>query len=232
LDRLQESFDRLSRFSADIAHELRTPVNNLRGEIEVTLGKARSPDEYRETFGSALEECGKLSRLIDSLLFLARAENPKTQVEREPFDLRRELESLRDFYDAAAHDAGVRLAVDAHGEIPVHLNRAFFQRAIGNLIANSLAHTPMGGTVTITAARDTTGTSVIIGDTGRGIPPEHLPHIFDRFYRADPARTSGGVGLGLAIVKGIVELHGGTVSAESTTDRGTTVAVWFPNDFA
>ena len=229
LDRLQESFARLSRFSADIAHELRTPVNNLRGEIEVTLGKARTPDEYRETLGSALEECGKLARLIDSLLFLARAENPKMQVEREPFDLRRELESLRDFYDAAAHDAGVRLAVEVSGEIPVVLNRPLFQRAVGNLIANALAHTPTGGTVTLSATRGEAGTTVIVRDSGRGIPPEHLPHIFDRFYRADPARASaGGVGLGLAIVKSIVELHGGTVNAESATDRGTTVTVRLP----
>ena len=228
LDRLQESFARLSRFSADIAHELRTPVNNLRGEIEVTLGKARTPDEYRDTLGSALEECGKLAQLIDSLLFLARAEDPKTQVEREPFDLGRELESLGDFYDAAAHDAGVRLAVEAAGDLPVTLNRPLFQRAIGNLIANALAHTPAGGAVTLSAIRDDSGVTVGVRDTGRGIPSEHLPHIFDRFYRADPARTSGGVGLGLAIVKSIVELHGGTVSAESAADCGTTITLWFP----
>src|SRR5262245_49048251 len=181
LARLQESFARLSRFSADIAHELRTPVNNLRGEIEVTLGKGRTPDEYRDTLGSALEECGKLAQLIDNLLFLARAEDPKTQVQRESFDLRRELESLRDFYEVAAHDAGVQLVVEAGGELPVTFNRSLFQRAIGNLLANALAYTPAGGSVTITAKRDESSVAIAVRDTGRGIPPEHLPHIFDRF---------------------------------------------------
>jgi two-component system heavy metal sensor histidine kinase CusS len=230
LDRLQESIARLSRFSADIAHELRTPLNNLRGEIEVTLSKPRTADEYSETLGSALEECGRLAQLIDSLLFLARAEDPKTQIQREPFDLRRELESLRDFYDAAANDAGVRLMVEADGEQPVTMNRPLIQRAVGNLIANALSHTPSGGTVTLSTSRDDEGILITVRDTGRGIPPEHLPHIFDRFYRADPARTGGGVGLGLAIVKSIVELHGGTVSAESEFERGTTVTVRFPKE--
>src|SRR5262249_38322035 len=183
LARLQESFARLSRFSADIAHELRTPMNNLRGEIEVTLNKQRTAEEYRETLGSALEECGRLAELIDSLLFLARAEDPKTQIVREPFNLRRELESLRDFYDAAAHDAGVRLVVAMDGEQPVTMNRPLIQRAIGNLIANAVAHTPSGGTVTLSLNRDESVVVITVRDTGRGISAEHLPHIFDRFYR-------------------------------------------------
>src|SRR5579871_3494641 len=113
LDRLEESFGRLARFSADIAHELRTPVNNLRGEAEVALGRARTPAEYRDALGSCLEECGRLARLIDSLLFLARAENPRTQVEREWIDLAKELAAVREFYEAAAAEAGVTLAVAA-----------------------------------------------------------------------------------------------------------------------
>src|SRR2546423_538318 len=106
-DRLEESFTRLARFSADIAHELRTPVNVLRGEAEVALGKPRSSDEYREVLGSCLEECGRLAHLIDSLLFLARAENPETQIAKERVDVGRELAIVRDFYEAAAADSGV-----------------------------------------------------------------------------------------------------------------------------
>src|SRR5438552_18505656 len=123
LDRLEESFARLARFSADIAHELRTPLNNMRGEAEVVLGKPRPPEESREVLGSCLEECVRLSRLIDSLLFLARAENPGTQVEREPIDVARELDALGEFYAATAAEAGVTLAVEARGSGKAELSR-------------------------------------------------------------------------------------------------------------
>jgi two-component system heavy metal sensor histidine kinase CusS len=230
LDRLEESFARLARFSADIAHELRTPVNNLRGEAEVALGKARSPDEYREVLGSSLEECGRLARLIDSLLFLARAENPQTQIARERIDVGRELAAVRDFYEAAATEAGVYLTVQAPGNLAIDADRALFQRALSNLVANALAHTPSGGSITLRAHLNNGFAHVEVADTGAGIPPEHLPHVFDRFYRADQARTgnSGHVGLGLAIVKSIAALHHGSASIESEPGRGTQVTLTLP----
>src|SRR5207244_4357978 len=149
LDRLEKSFTRLAQFSADIAHELRTPINNLRGEAEVALNQPRSPDEYRNVLASCLEECGRLSRLIDNLLFLARAENPETQINRERIDVGRELLAVRDFYDAVAGEAGVALAVDSPDVLTADLDRALFQRAIGNLMANAVAHTPAGGSVSL-----------------------------------------------------------------------------------
>ncbi len=225
LSRLEESFGRLARFSADIAHELRTPVNNLRGEAEVALGRARTPAEYRDALGSCLEECGRLARLIDSLLFLARAENPRTQVEREWIDLAKELAAVREFYEAAAAEAGVTLAVAADAAGMAELCRPMLQRAIGNLVENALAHTPPGGHVTLTATRAAGCLRIEVADDGVGIAPEHLPHLFDRFYRADGARTAGGVGLGLAIVKGIAELHGGTVTIDSAPGHGTRVTL-------
>jgi two-component system heavy metal sensor histidine kinase CusS len=230
LGRLEDSFGRLARFSADIAHELRTPVNNLRGEAEVALGKPRSPQEYREVLGSCLEECGRLSRLIDSLLFLARAEDPKTQIERERIDVARELGSVQEFYGAAAAEAGVHLAVAAPGEVMAQLNRPLFQRAVGNLVANALAHTPAGGTVGLSAGRRGGEVWVEVADDGCGIDAVHLPHLFDRFYRADPSRSSAGgrVGLGLAIVKSIAELHGGSVSVASGPGQGTRVTLHLP----
>jgi two-component system heavy metal sensor histidine kinase CusS len=230
LERLEDSFGRLARFSADIAHELRTPVNNLRGEAEVALGKPRTPEEYREVLGSCLEECGRLSRLIDNLLFLARAEDPKTEVARERVDVAAELAGVQEFYEAAAAEAGVRLAVAPEGEPAALVNRPLFQRAIANLVANALAHTPPGGTITLTAGRDGDFVRVEVADDGPGIDPEHLPHLFDRFYRADPARASAGgrVGLGLAIVKSIAELHGGRVSLSSRPGHGTRVSLHFP----
>jgi two-component system heavy metal sensor histidine kinase CusS len=230
LDRLEESFARLARFSADIAHELRTPVNNLRGEAEVALGRSRSPEEYREVLGSCLEECGRLARLIDSLLFIARAEDPRTQVEREQVDVGRELAAVREFYEPAAAEAGVTLTAVATGAVVAELDRPLLQRAVGNLVANALAHTRPGGRIALTAAASEGKVWIDVTDTGCGIDAAHLPHLFDRFYRADAARSStgGSVGLGLAIVKSIAELHGGSVSLTSEVGRGTQVTLRLP----
>ena len=229
--RLEDAFARLSRFSADIAHELRTPVNNLRGEVEVALGKPRSPDEYRDALGSCLEECGRLARLIDSLLFLARSENGGAALPTGPVDVAAELAAVRDFFEPLAAEAGVALTVDAPAGLSVPADRTLFQRAVANLVSNALAHTPAGGTVTLTAAGEGAGVRVEVRDTGTGIAPADLPRVFDRFYRADKARTAsaaGRDGLGLAIVKGIVEWPGGTASAASVPGEGTTVTLRFP----
>ncbi len=230
LHRLEESFRRLGQFSADIAHELRTPVNNLRGEIEVAQSRPRAVQEYRELLGSCLEECGRLGDLIDSLLFLARAESPRAQLAREALDLRRELATVRDFYEAAAAEAGVSLSLEAGAGLVASADRTLLQRAVGNLIRNALAHTPRGGSIRLSAERQDGLVSVTVSDTGKGIAAEHLPHIFDRFYRADSARTAGNgrVGLGLAIVKSIVTLHGGSVAAESREGVGTRITLNFP----
>jgi two-component system heavy metal sensor histidine kinase CusS len=230
LDRLQDSFNRLSRFSADIAHELRTPVNNLRGEAEVALGKPRSADEYREVLGSCLEECARLTRMIDSLLFLARAESPRAELVTERVQVGQELAAVRDFYEAAAADAGITLTTKVEDGIEADVDRTLFQRALGNLVANSLAHTPPGGQIQLTACRVDGSIRVTVRDTGAGIPREHLPHVFDRFYRADDARSSrsGRVGLGLAIVKSIAALHRGSLEISSEVGRGTSVALLFP----
>jgi two-component system heavy metal sensor histidine kinase CusS len=230
LARLEEAFARLSRFSADIAHELRTPLNNLRGEAEVALGKARTPEEYRDVLGSCLEEYARLSRLIDSLLFLARAEAPATQIHKEPVDVGRELAAVREFYEAAAGEAGVRIEVRAPEGVEGALDRTLFQRAAGNLVENALAHTTSGGTITLSAARENGSVRVDVADTGRGIAPEHLPRVFDRLYRVDRSRSAatGGAGLGLAIVKSIAELHGGTASIASEVGKGTRVTLLLP----
>jgi two-component system heavy metal sensor histidine kinase CusS len=230
LDRLQEAFDRLSRFSADIAHELRTPISTLRGEVEVALGRPRTPEEYRETLSSFLEEAGRLTRLIESLLFLARAEHPETQVRREPLDLDRELRGVREFYEAAAGEAGVTLEVRVTTPLTADLDRTLLQRAVGNLLENSLAHTEKGGSITIAAAREDGKVRIDVADTGCGIAAEHLPRVFDRLYRVDRSRTAatGGAGLGLAMVKSIAELHGGTASISSEAGKGTRVTLLLP----
>jgi two-component system heavy metal sensor histidine kinase CusS len=230
LDRLESAFGRISQFSADIAHELRTPLQVLRGETEVALAQARSPEELRQVLGSALEEYARLGKLIETLLFLARADNPETQIEREPLDIARKLHDTAAFYEPLAQDAGVALAVDVEPGLAASLDRTLLQRALGNLVTNAIAHTPAGGRVTIRARRARDAIELEVEDTGRGIAPEHLPHIFDRFYRADGARSSSGgrVGLGLALVKSIAQLHGGHVEAHSEPGRGTRMRLTLP----
>ena len=235
LDRLQESFERISKFSADIAHDLRTPVNNIRGEAEVALARARNVEEYRDVLGSCLEETVRLSDLISDLLFLARAESPLAHLHREPVNIAELLDGVRQYYEASAEDGGISLTTAAAAEpVVADLDRTLVQRAVGNLVSNALAHTPSGGTITLGT---TLGTGVEaatvrieISDTGEGIPPEALPKVFDRFYRVDTSRSqkSGGTGLGLSIVQSIVLLHGGNVEIASQPGQGTRVTLRIP----
>jgi two-component system heavy metal sensor histidine kinase CusS len=230
LERLEESFARLSRFSADIAHELRTPVNNIRGEAEVALARARTPEEYIEVLGSCLEESVRLSELVESLLFLARSESPGGHLKRTSEHLGRLLTDLRDYYEATATEMGVTLTANAPDGIVADVDRALLQRALGNLVSNALAHCSAGNGIWLSAQRQDGIVRLEIRDTGSGISADALPRVFDRFYRADPARSrnSGGAGLGLAIVKQIVVLHGGDVQIASDPGRGTTVSVVLP----
>jgi two-component system heavy metal sensor histidine kinase CusS len=230
LERLEEAFARLSRFSSDLAHELRTPIGNIRGELEVALTRARTPLEYREVVQSSLEECQKLSRLIDRLLFLARSEHPETQIRREKLDVERELQKVTDFYEPAAADHDVQLQLQVEPELTADIDRTLFQLAVGNLVDNAVRHTPAGGTVTVAASIESGSLVVHVTDTGVGIAPEHLPHVFERFYRADPARSQdgGGSGLGLALVHTIARLHKGYASIDSAVGNGTVVTVTFP----
>ena len=231
LDRLEESFERISRFSADIAHDLRTPVNNIRGEAEVALARARTVSEYREVLSSCLEEAVRLSALIGDLLFLARAENPSTHLHLTTVDVCGLLENVRDYYEASAAEGGISLSTGASvASLTAELDRALMQRAVGNLVANALAHTPPGGSVVLGANAESSGVLIDVVDTGVGISPEDLPRVFDRFFRVDTSRTraSGGTGLGLAIVKSIIQLHGGSVEITSQPGKGTRVLLHMP----
>ena len=229
LDRLQDSFGRLERFSGDIAHELRTPVHSIRNVAEVALATSRTRDDDREALATCLDSAEHLARLIERLLFLARANDPRTVLELETFDMASELAAVREFYEPVASHGGIELAVIAPPRLACRLDRTLFQRALGNLVTNALTHTPEGGRVVMSASSGPGGLVVSVADTGLGIAPEHLPRVFDRFYRPDPARSSGeGVGLGLAIVKSIAELHGGSVSIASRPEAGCVVTLNFP----
>ena len=229
LARLEESFDRLSRFSADLAHELRTPIQNLRGGAEVALTRTRTAEEYREVIELSIEEYQRLSSMIDSLLFLARSENAETRLNRVKFQIGSEVDKILDFYDAAARERDVDLTRFGDGEL--HADPMLFRRAVNNLVSNALQHAPTAGRIRVLVVTELDHeVQIAVQDNGCGIGPEHLPRIFDRFYRVDAARSSSsaGTGLGLAIVKSIMELHGGSVRAESELSAGTKVTLKFP----
>jgi two-component system, OmpR family, heavy metal sensor histidine kinase CusS len=229
LERLEDSFARLSRFSADLAHELRTPINNLMGEAEVALSRARSPEEYRHVLESSLEEFHRLSRTIENLLFLARADDARQPMTGSEFDVREALETVCEFHSAVAEEKGI--TVRREGEARLWADPLLFQRAVGNVLANALRHTPAGGQVRIAAVPSADGSvDVSVEDTGSGIATNDLPRVFDRFFRAERARTldPGGTGLGLAIVKSIMEMHGGEAGVQSPPGHGTTVTLHFP----
>jgi two-component system heavy metal sensor histidine kinase CusS len=228
LDRLEESFEQISRFSADIAHDLRTPVNNIRGEAEVALARARTVDEYRDVLESSLEETVRLSELIGDLLFLGRAGSPLTHLHRQRVDVDELLAIVRDYYEATASDGGIFLLTQTDaGPIAAELDRALMLRAVSNLVSNAIAHTPRGGSVTLAASATDAEINIKVSDTGIGIPAEALPRVFDRFFRVDPSRskTSGGTGLGLAIVQSIMTLHGGSAEIASQLGQGTCVTL-------
>ncbi|MEI6235153.1 MAG: ATP-binding protein, partial [Planctomycetota bacterium] len=180
----------------------------------------------------ALEECERLARLVDRLLFIARSEHSDGKIEYEVVSLRQELLNTQEFYEVNAEESRVTITVDAPANLTTKGNRDLLRSLIGNLVSNALAHTPPGGTVQLIAADVNHHPVITVRDSGKGIPPEHLPHIFDRFYRVDRSRTktSGGVGLGLAIVNTIAKLHSASLNIESTVGKGTAISVTFPKD--
>lgn len=228
LDRLEDSFTRLSQFSADLAHELRTPIANLRGEAEVALTRQRTSDEYREVIESSVGECERLSGIIDNLLFLARAEAADEAVERKTFDGRAAIEKIVAYYETIAEERQIR--IECRGEGQIYAEPLLFARALSNLVDNALRFTPDRGTVSLALRVTSTHAEVSVQDTGCGLSAEHLPKVFDRFYRADSSRSSQGSGLGLALVKSVTDLHDGSATMTSEMGRGTKVTLTFPNE--
>jgi two-component system heavy metal sensor histidine kinase CusS len=226
LARLEESFTRLSQFSADLAHELRTPIAILRGEAEGALTKPRTSEQYREVIESSLEELQRLSAMIDNLLFLARAETSGA-FHRSYFDGRAAIDKVREFYEAVSQDQGIE--IHCRGDGQVYAEPVLFRRALINLISNALRFTPSGGSVTVSLDRQNSGSKVSVTDTGCGISSQHVAHVFNRFFRGDAPRNAQGTGLGLAIVKSIMQIHDGDVSVQSERNKGTVVTLAFPD---
>ena len=229
LGRLEDSFARLSHYSANLAHELRTPINTLMIESDIALAQERTPQEYQRVIASGLEEYRRLSWTIDRLLFLARADLEAHDLDRQRLELSCEMEDVLDYFFDSACESGITLEYSGCGVL--FADQTLFRRAVSNLISNAIAYTPTGGAIVVTVGQgEDRSARVSVADTGCGIDESHQPRIFDRFYRVDSVRSrkTEGTGLGLAIVKTIMTMHGGTVEMLSEPGVGTTVTLEFP----
>ncbi len=217
LERMEEAFLRLSNFSADIAHELRTPVTSLMTQTQVALSQARSCDEYREVLYSNIEEYERMAQMISEMLFLAQADHGLCISDDRWVDLTDTVENLFDYYEAWADERDVKLI--SEGQAKIRGDAAMLQRALNNLLANAIRHTPEGGAVHVKLVNTTDArVKIVFENPGKQIASEHLPRLFDRFYRVDPSRQQNGTGLGLAIVKSIILAHGGSIEVSSSPE--------------
>ena len=231
LARLEDAFVRLTAFSSDIAHELRTPVSNLMTETQVALSRARTSEDYLRVLESNAEEYEHLSRMISDMLLLAKADNGWVVPRRERLNLLAEVRAVFDYYEAVAEEKGVRFSLSGEGDLSA--DRLMLRRALGNLVSNAVRHAHPNTSVSVTIQGGPEGVVIRVENTGDVIPFEYLERVFERFFRADASRQnrSEGTGLGLAITQSIVIAHGGTLSVESSSAR-TVFLVQFPTELA
>jgi heavy metal sensor kinase len=230
LSRLDQSFDHMRRFVADASHELRTPISIIRGEADVALAQDRSAAEYKQALAIVLDESRRLSRLVDDLLNLARADAGRVKLQVAEFYLNDLVAECCRSAQTLAAARGIALECPAHDDVAFRGDEELVRRMVMNLIDNAIRYTPAGGRVTATLEARDGAVSIRIADTGAGIAPEAVPHVFERFYRGDKARSrqDGGFGLGLAIVKWIAESHHGSVEVESAPGQGSAFTVTLP----
>ena len=230
IGRLEEAFNRQRQFTADASHELRTPLAIMQAEATLALSKERDEADYRKSLETISQESTYMSSVIGKLLFLARSDAGKEQLNFENVDLKDLITGLSTNVEALAADKGIKFAVDAQENLVVNGDKVKLRQLFINILENAVRYTPTGGNISISLVRKEGSALATISDTGIGIPPEHLPHIFERFYRVDKARSraDGGVGLGLAIAKYIADSHGGKIEVASQLGKGTTLNVSIP----
>jgi heavy metal sensor kinase len=230
LGRLEQAIGDMRQFSTALAHELRTPLAALRGETELALMRAQSPEEYRRSLASQLEELDRLARLITQLLTLARAESGEIPLARDVVDLGALAAGVAQALEPVAQARGIALSCATDGDVRVTGDAGWLERLLLNLLDNAIKFTPRGGSIVVAVSRADGRPVLEVRDTGIGIAPEALAHVFDRFYQVDPARSSetGGVGLGLSLSRWIAQRHGATIDAASQPGSGATFTVRFP----
>ncbi|KQR76348.1 histidine kinase [Burkholderia sp. Leaf177] len=218
LDRLSTGYERLLQFSADLAHEVRTPIGVLIGQTQVTLAHTRSESEYKGVLESNLEELERLGRIAQNILFLAQADHERQEIERTTLNTREQLETIATYFEGLADERNLHFDVQAEGEMFV--NEIMSRRAISNVVVNAVRYAQPGTTIRLTGSEDAQGARIVIGNQGERVLPEELARLFDRFYRGDAARSefTESSGLGLAIVQAIMRLHGGSASASCSAD--------------
>ncbi|KAA6172577.1 heavy metal sensor histidine kinase [Pseudomonas veronii] len=228
LHRLDDGVRQLSQFSDDLAHELRAPLTNLMGKAQVTLSRDRPLEEYKAGLESCTEEMARLSRIVSDMLFLAQVSHPAARAGFSPVSLGEEAQRVMELFALSAEDK--HLTLNLRGDAWVMGDRLMIQRAISNLLSNAIRHTPEGSSVLLLVETYDQSVSLSVGNPGRGIEAHHLPHLFERFYRADSSRTraEGGTGLGLAIVQSIMHLHQGHADVSSQPGRFTRFNLVFP----
>jgi heavy metal sensor kinase len=229
LARIEDAFERQRRFTGDAAHELRTPLSLMRGQVDLALSRPRSVEGYQAALRDLDEDLERMTGLVGTLLTLARADTGRLPLDPAPMDLAETIALLLEQYLSLADEAGVAL-LDESSPSPLVADQDLLIQILVNLLDNALAHTPAGGRITVGCRPEGDSVRCWVADTGSGIPPEHLSRVFDRFYRVDTgrARAQGGTGLGLAICKAIAETHGGTIRLESRVGRGTRVELRLP----
>ncbi|GFZ61361.1 two-component sensor histidine kinase [Pseudomonas amygdali pv. eriobotryae] len=228
LHRLDGDVQQLAQFSDDLAHELRSPMNNLMGKAQVTLSRPRPSEEYKQALESCTEELERMSRMISQMLFLASVSQPAAPLPVEVIDLREEADKVAELFSSSAEERDITLQVQ--GNAKATGDRLMIQRAISNLLSNAIRHGLSGSVITITLATHADEVSLAVRNAGDGIDAEHLSRLFDRFYRVhvSRARQQGGTGLGLAIVRSIMSLHEGQVTVQSEPGQFTTFSLIFP----
>lgn len=232
LARLDAAFRREREFTANASHELRTPLTVMRGEIDVALNRPRATEEYRQVLRELGEEVERLTKLTEDLLMLARADAGKLPLQFQAVNAARLIQAVVDEMRPLSEEKDIVLTGRADEALTVWADEDRLLHVLLNLVENALKFSPPGGTVTLTATRDGAHANLAVADTGIGIAPDHLPHIFERFYRADQSRSSrvAGMGLGLAIAYSLVTAQGGTIEAHSAVGHGTTFVLKMPSD--
>lgn len=224
--RLERSFGQMRQFSADVSHELRTPLTAARGQLEVALLTATTAEQFREAIANSLEDLERLGEIIRKLHSLAQAESGQVTLQRAPHNLPPLVEGVIDQFEIAAEEAGVHIEWLPEGDCPAEVDRVQFERLVSNLLSNAIKFTPPRGVVRVGLRRQGDRAELTVVDSGRGIAAEHLPHIFDRFYRVGGGGS--GLGLGLSFVNWIVKAHGGSIDVSSILGGGTTFVVNLP----